>query len=260
MKVGPNVAWRSVSESLLTVTSILGLRALLWRLLTKASLGASLSLGYLLRVKEARESGLSGQPWGPDEKHRAHWRTRHKPPGLYSPDPPSPLSLPVTQQCRHTGWGGVGGGRQVASVPSSEAPRGPAAPHGALCRGESALPAVPLTRLTRAPGCPPCARGTKAKCRLHPGCGAGRGSGGTFPELSGGGGRLALPASSLRPGTARAPAEAASPCRKRQLLLRQRCGPRLHAPLGKRHPAAGMRHLAREKGPGGREVTPKADC
>ena len=70
MKVGPNVAWRLVSESLLTVTSILGLRALLWRLLTKASLGASLSLGYLLRVKEARESGLSGQPWGPDEKHR----------------------------------------------------------------------------------------------------------------------------------------------------------------------------------------------
>ena len=156
--------------------------------------------------------------------------------------------------------GGVGGGRQVASVPSSEAPRGPAAPHGALCRGGSALPAVPLTRLTRAPGCPPCARGTKAKCRLHPGCGAGRSSGGTFPELSGGGGRLALPASSLRPGTAGAPAEAASPCRKRQLLLRQRCGPRLHAPLGKRHPAAGMRHLVREKGPGGREVTPKADC
>lgn len=259
MKVGPNVAWRSVSESLLTVTSILGLRALLWRLLTKASLGASLSLGYLLRVKEARESGLSGQPWGPDEKHRAHWRTRHKPPGLY---PQTRLHLCPSQLRNNVGTrdGGVGGGRQVASVPSSEAPRGPAAPHGALCRGGSALPAVPLTRLTRAPGCPPCARGTKAKCRLHPGCGAGRSSGGTFPELSGGGGRLALPASSLRPGTAGAPAEAASPCRKRQLLLRQRCGPRLHAPLGKRHPAAGMRHLVREKGPGGREVTPKADC
>ena len=194
-----------------------------------------------------RSTGLTG---GPDTNRQASI-------------PQTRLHLCPSQLRNNVGTrdgGGVGGGRQVASVPSSEAPRGPAAPHGALCRGESALPAVPLTRLTRAPGCPPCARVTKAKCRLHPGGGAGRGSGGTFPELSGGGGRLALPASSLRPGTARAPAEAASPCRKRQLLLRQRCGPRLHAPLGKRHPAAGMRHLAREKGPGGREVTPKADC
>ena len=81
MKVGLNVAWRLVSGNLLTVTSILGLRALLWRLLTKASLGASLSLGCLLRVKEARESGRS--LWGPDETHRAPWRTDTNRQGLY---------------------------------------------------------------------------------------------------------------------------------------------------------------------------------
>lgn len=149
MKVGPNVAWRLVSGNLLTVTSILGLRALLWRLLTKASLEASLSRGCLLRVKEARDSrgdqmrstGLTG---GPTQTARA---STHRPAFTFVP--------PSYATVRAHGMGG-GGARQVASVPSWEAPRGPGCTHGALAgSGESALPAVPLTRLPRAPGCPP---------------------------------------------------------------------------------------------------------
>lgn len=163
MKVGPNVAWRLVSENLLTVTSILGLRALPWRLLTKASLGASLSLGYLLRVKEERESGLFGQPWGPDEKHRAHWRTRHKPPGVY---PQTRLHLCPSQLRNSVGTRDWGGGDRWPPCPPLRHQGVPAAPHSALAgRGQSALPAVPLTRLTRAAGCPPCA--LEARCSLH---------------------------------------------------------------------------------------------
>ena len=118
MKVGLNVAWRLVSGNLLTVTSILGLRALLWRLLTKASLGASLSLGRLLRVKEARESGLSGDqmrrtglPGGPTQTARAY---THRP--AFTFVPPSYATVRAH---------GMGGARQAASVPSWGAPRGP---------------------------------------------------------------------------------------------------------------------------------------
>lgn len=205
-------------------------------------------------MKEERESGVSGQPWGPDEKHRAHWRTRHKPPGLY---PQTRLHLCPSQLRNSVGTQDGEGGDHGLVPPLRRAPGVPSC-RLVHWRVGASLPCrqCPLTHLTRAPGCP--------RARWKPGCSlhlalvpravwrrAGQlwGLFGTFP---GSGRRLALP-----PTSARGPH---GPQRRPRALAGSggfycaNAVARGSAHLwSKRHPA--IRRLARE-GPGGERGHP----
>lgn len=107
--------------------------------------------------------------------------------------------------------------------------------------------------------CPLCAH--KAPCRLRlawvPRCGAGRGSGGTFP-----GGSLVLPAFSLRPGVGRGPSQGHEPGQGAGSCCAStvHCGPRLRSPLGKRLRAPICGSGPGVGGPAGTESTPGAGC